>query len=181
MDLREVKTRANIKNAFLEIRSHKPLEKITVKELVQAALVSKGTFYLHYKDIYDLSEQMQKETIRNILNGVTDHKNYLDDPKQFIHELLHGFYAYQSLIDILFSGNQAPLLQMQIEKEMKQYLFAQIPELKDDLKTNVLLSYQIQGGFHAFTQNRKIFGNENVLKIIDEITDLSMMIHKNKA
>ena len=31
MDLREKKTRRSIQNAFLQLRAHKPLERITVK------------------------------------------------------------------------------------------------------------------------------------------------------
>ena len=57
MDLRITKTRAAVKNAFLELRAEKPLEKITVKELSTAANINKATFYLHYRDIFDLSEK----------------------------------------------------------------------------------------------------------------------------
>ena len=47
MDMRAMKTRRNIHNAFLSIRSKKSLEKITVKELCDKAEISKATFYLH--------------------------------------------------------------------------------------------------------------------------------------
>ena len=56
MDLREKKTKRNIRNAFIELRAKKPLERISIKELAELAEISKATFYLHYKDIYDLSE-----------------------------------------------------------------------------------------------------------------------------
>ena len=58
MDLRIEKTERGIKNAFIELRSRKPLEKITVKELCESARINKSTFYAHYKDIYDLSDAM---------------------------------------------------------------------------------------------------------------------------
>ena len=58
MDLRERKTKRAIKDAFLQLRVKKPLERIRVKELSELAQISKATFYLHYKDIYDLSEQL---------------------------------------------------------------------------------------------------------------------------
>ena len=50
MDLRIEKTERGIKNAFIELRSRKPLEKITVKELCESARINKSTFYAHYKD-----------------------------------------------------------------------------------------------------------------------------------
>ena len=45
-----------MRNAFLQLRAKKDLERISVKELTQLAEVSKATFYLHYRDIYDLSD-----------------------------------------------------------------------------------------------------------------------------
>ena len=63
MDIRIEKTQRAIKNAFLELRAKKPLEKITVKELCALACVNKSTFYSHYEDIFALSEFMESETI----------------------------------------------------------------------------------------------------------------------
>ena len=59
MDLRVQRTRMNIRDAFIELRSRKPIEKITVKELAEAAFINKATFYQHYADLYDLSESME--------------------------------------------------------------------------------------------------------------------------
>ena len=51
MDIRIEKTERAIRNAFLELRAAKPLEKITVKELCSLACINKSTFYSHYEDI----------------------------------------------------------------------------------------------------------------------------------
>ena len=45
MDIRIEKTERAIRNAFLELRAAKPLEKITVKELCSLACINKSTFY----------------------------------------------------------------------------------------------------------------------------------------
>ena len=67
MDLRIQKTRRNIFNAFIELREKFPLERITVKELCERAQISKQTFYLHYHDMYDLSEQIEASMITEML------------------------------------------------------------------------------------------------------------------
>ena len=67
MDLRIKKTEQAVKNAFIELRAKKPLEKITVKELCSLALINKSTFYSHYEDIYALSEAMEQETVASII------------------------------------------------------------------------------------------------------------------
>ena len=48
-------------NAFLEMRAGIPLEKISVTALCEKADVNKSTFYAYYHDVYELSEEMQKE------------------------------------------------------------------------------------------------------------------------
>lgn len=67
MDLRIQKTRQNIFQAFIELREKYPLEKITVKELTERAQISKQTFYLHYRDMYDLSERIEQSMIQEML------------------------------------------------------------------------------------------------------------------
>lgn len=51
MDLRKMKIRTAIREAFIQLRRDKNLEQITVKELSEMAQISKATFYLHYRDI----------------------------------------------------------------------------------------------------------------------------------
>ena len=45
MDIRIEKTKTALHNTFLELRSRKPLEKITIKELCEKAQINKSTFY----------------------------------------------------------------------------------------------------------------------------------------
>ena len=77
MDLRTKKTQRAIREAFLRLRAKKPLERITVKELVELAEISKATFYLHYQDIYDLSDQLQQEVIEATLAKITHPEAFL--------------------------------------------------------------------------------------------------------
>ncbi len=70
MDLRIEKTENAIRNAFIQLRAKKALEKITIKELCEAALIHKSTFYSHYRDIYDLSDTMETEVVKNITGSI---------------------------------------------------------------------------------------------------------------
>lgn len=170
MDLRERKTKRAITDAFLQLRAKKPLERITVKELSELAEISKATFYLHYKDIYDLSEQLQNEVIEDIMNAVVQDEAALLDMTQTARKLHAAFCAHQHLIDILFSGNQAVALPSSIEQGIKECIYRAKPEKKEDAVFHVLLSYQIQGGFYAYMENRRRLGDESILTLLDEIS-----------
>lgn len=62
-DRRVRRTRARLREAFTALLREKPVEEITVRELTELADVNRGTFYGHYRDIYDLLEQMEGEAL----------------------------------------------------------------------------------------------------------------------
>lgn len=69
-DLRVVKTRRNIEETFLRLLRDAPFERMTVKRIVEEALVNKGTFYRHYLDKYDLAEQVARRLAGELREGV---------------------------------------------------------------------------------------------------------------
>ena len=60
-DRRIRKTKQLLRQSFASLLAEKPLEDITVKELTERADITRGTFYCHYKDIYDLKDQIERE------------------------------------------------------------------------------------------------------------------------
>ncbi len=54
-DRRALRTEGYLKEALIGILREKPLEKTTLKEVLERAGVSKKAFYAHYKDIIDLA------------------------------------------------------------------------------------------------------------------------------
>ncbi len=167
MDLREKKTKRSISQAFYQLRKEKALEKITVKELAELAEISKATFYLHYRDVFDLNDTLQEEALRRILAGITHPEAFLKDPQSFTLELFQGFYVHQEVIDILFSGNQAAVLPIRIEKELRSFIHSVMPNI--DPKLDMLLTYQIQGGFCVSQSFHKKYGMNSVLQFLNEM------------
>lgn len=151
MDLRIERTRKCIKDAFIELRKTKPIEKITVKELAALASINKATFYSHYSDIYDLSEQLEDETIFSILENIPHIDSLVMNPKIAIEELTEALTTQKALTDILFSGNREGLYGIKLENAIKAQIFNRYPEYKNDFRWNMILTFVIQGGFHSYT------------------------------
>ena len=59
-------TRMMIRKAFTSLLQQKPIQSISVKELCTVAGISRGTFYSHYTDIYDLMGQMEDELMEEV-------------------------------------------------------------------------------------------------------------------
>lgn len=66
-DRRVRKTRAQLRRALAELLAEgKEIRGITIRELTDRADVNRGTFYAHYKDIYDMVEQTENELFSEI-------------------------------------------------------------------------------------------------------------------
>ena len=96
-DLRVVKTKTLIKNAFLELIELNGYSKVTVTDIVEKAMINRNTFYLHYYDKEALIDEMISEhykitepLIRKILyNNV---KKYLKDPIKMQEEIFKDIF-----------------------------------------------------------------------------------------
>ena len=75
LDIRIEKTERAIKQAFMELRREKPVEKIRVKELCDRACINKSTFYAHYQDIYALANAMEDEMVHAVVESLPDRKS----------------------------------------------------------------------------------------------------------
>lgn len=170
MDLRIERTKKCIKDAFIELRKTKPIEKITVKELAALASINKATFYSHYTDIYDLSEQLESETILSILETIPHIDCLISNPPLAIEELTDALTQNLAITSVLFSGSREGLYPVKLEKGIKDQIFKQYPEFKGDLRWNIILTLLIQGGYQAYTSY--FFKNEaETRNLICELND----------
>ena len=170
MDLRVKRTKTSIVNAFMQICAKKPPERITVKELADLAEINKATFYLHYKDIYDLLEQLENDLFERVFDSIAHPNSVLSEPKLFIRELVEGFIANKPLIDIIFGRDRRSILADKIESEVRRFIFEKYPQYKDNRELNISLTYTIKGGYYAYAENSE-YGTEQVVAVIGEIAE----------
>ena len=171
MDLRIERTRRSIINAFIELRAQKPLEKITVKELAENAYINKATFYSHYKDIYDLSEQLEKESIDTILKSIPHPETLITAPKQGVAELTFALMSQNKLFSTLFSDSRAAVLANRLEEGLKEKIYSMYPEYKNNPEWDILLSILTQGCFHAFLSHCDKMDTNQLIDIIGSINE----------
>lgn len=65
---RTEQTKADLKEAFWRLYAEKPIEKTTVGEVCELAGYNRGTFYLHFHDLYDMLHGIED----TLLAGMTD-------------------------------------------------------------------------------------------------------------
>ena len=166
MDLRIVKTRKSIREAFLELRSQNALEKIKVTRLCDLALVNKTTFYKHYQDIYTLSEEIENKTILSIMDNFEHINSLFSDPEAFMKGLYYAFKSHEGLILILFSGRMDILID-----KVERHLIFQYPWIRGMPEKEIALTFLLWGASHVLMESRY---DETVL--LDTLTEAAKKI-----
>ena len=166
VDLRIVKTKKNIHEAFLELRSENMLEKIKVTKLCELALINKTTFYNHYQDIYALSEEIENETISSIMNNFQHLNDLFSNPDAFMKGLYYAFKSHEKVIVTLFSGRMDILI-AKVEKQ----LLIQYPLLGDIPEKEIILSFLLWGASHVLNESKY---EETIL--LDTLTKVAKQI-----
>lgn len=105
-DTRVQYTKNVLRDALLKILEFKPIAKVTVKELCEAAGLNRGAFYLHYNEPNDLLREIEETFVREKMSYFDPYmKN--DNPAQLA--LLFGtILQNRDLSLILFGRNGAP-------------------------------------------------------------------------
>ena len=157
MDLRVIKTKKNIRDAFLELRKKHSLDEIKVNVLCEKAMVNKTTFYNHYQDIYELSEELENEVVENFLNNFQDIDMMLTDSQRFINGMHKVLESENAMLRVVFRDKMDELI-ARMEKRIQNYY----PKEKE-----MLVSFLIGGSVHLMMKSKK--KSEDVEQFLIEV------------
>ena len=130
-------------------------------------------FYSHYRDIYDLSDQLETDVVASVIEAIPNPQTAWKIPPFWLKICFLGYLSRDTIIRILFSGTRAGELVRKVEYQLKKILFDAHPEYKQDPSVNVVLSYTVYGGYYAFFENRQ-YGDATVVDIISQISSEAM-------
>lgn len=79
VDPRIIRTKRLIMKSFTKLSGQKTFDAITVKDITEEATVNRATFYYHFKDKYDLMEQILIEDLKiYVVNPCLEYE-YIDE------------------------------------------------------------------------------------------------------
>ena len=105
MDLRVVKTKRAIKQAFLQLRATTPLESVRIADICKIATINKTTFYKHYRDVFKLTAELEAEAVQLVMENFSAKDAIFSDPKGFLTELPKALNANREILFPLFHDN----------------------------------------------------------------------------
>ena len=153
LDIRIEKTERAIKQAFMELRAEKPLEKIRVKELCDRACINKSTFYAHYQDIYALANAMEDEMVEAVVASLPNltARDVSERTEWLAREMFRAFVRHQNEINTLFADSRQGLFINRVEAALRKCIAESDPAFENDVVRKVVLSFCVQGCYYTFT------------------------------
>ncbi|SEG47440.1 TetR/AcrR family transcriptional regulator [Paenibacillus sp. UNC499MF] len=129
-DRRTIRTKEGIRKALTELMEEKGFNCLTVRDITTRADINRGTFYLHYKDKFDLLEQSLQEifsVVDRIVEGVkaslTPNIIVFDEPLPFAVALFEYFEANGDFLKAVLGPEGAPGFQNRMKQLMREKLF----------------------------------------------------------
>lgn len=93
-------TKKAIVEAFIELLNQRPMDKITVKDIVDRCEINRNTFYYYYQDIYALLEEILQDEMEKILEIPASLDSWQDSFMEAIRFALENrraiFHVYHS-------------------------------------------------------------------------------------
>lgn len=142
MDRRNKKTERIFTDALFHFLKKKELNKITVTELCEYADMNRGTFYLHYLDIYDLMDKLEQEMVDAIFS------NSSDSPQSLQNDVLSSFEyikEHKEVYKLLLSAHNINGFISKLSKKVidrsKPRILQIIGNIDDKIAENISLFY----------------------------------------
>jgi len=106
-DRRVRRTKKLLTQALTELLQHKQVNEITVRELTELADMNRGTFYLYYKDIYDMLDKIEEDMFRKLdeIAAIHEHEDVTRQVKPILLDLFRFIEENQEMCRVLLSPN----------------------------------------------------------------------------
>lgn len=130
VDSRVRRTKRLLRQGLTELLKEKSIKKITVRELSELVDINRGTFYLHYKDIYDLVDQIEQELFdefERILSNYTI-SDLSTRPHKVFSDVCRFLYANREICAALLGSNGDINFILNLRQFMQQKCLRDIAE-----------------------------------------------------
>lgn len=117
------KTKTKLRETFWQLYQEKPIEKISVREIIEKAHYNRSTFYEYYPDIYAVLEEIEEELFDGLFGNknqlILDYSLSLDE---LIYEIAQNYKKHQKYLKVLLGKNGDPQFLDKIKEHLKSLI-----------------------------------------------------------
>lgn len=173
-DARVRYTRMVIREVFLSLLQEKSIKQITVTELCAVAEINRATFYKHYRDTYDLLEQIEQEMLAHLRETAEQLRG--GNVRERFALLLENTREHHQEYAAVGSGNGDPNFSRRISACLYEtagaVVFRKLPELPEE-EREMLYCFLERGGSGVLERWIRCGMSEEPEKVADMIFRLS--------
>ncbi len=170
-------TRQNLSDAFWQLYLKKKIEKITVKEICELAGYNRSTFYVYYKDVYDILDEIEDRiiTAQEFKEIILEQLLRESDKKEILKNMLQLFEHNIKYLPILLSEKGDPLFRQKLLKKLLPVILSVFPGLTPAEITDVkyIMEYQSAAALSTIAKwylNGKDIPLEHFVEILYSVT-----------
>lgn len=125
IDKRIIRTKSAIRKAFNELVQKKDISSITVSELVQAASITRSTFYMYYGSVIEVRNDIEQEIMTNLekIMSESDWLHFMVDPYPLLDKISKEIIKYDEFNRyILLKGSSSHLFELLNKRVITEFL-----------------------------------------------------------
>ena len=144
------KTRALLMSCLLRILRDMPVSAVKVSDLCRMADISRGTFYFHYKDIYDMMDKEEDVIFKqfsDVVNRYTGN-DLVTSPPDLFTTFFQLILDYESFCAVLFGPNGDRQFLEKCKQTVGNVVILMLRDLdlgNDESKNRYIKSYVVNG------------------------------------
>jgi AcrR family transcriptional regulator len=185
-------TRQNLIDSFWLLYCQKRIEKITVKEICDLAGYNRSTFYVYFKDAYEILEEIEEQTItiedfRKIVIKNLFYGNLFHDhrKKVILKSVLEFFEKNKTYLPVLLGENGDPHFRQKVLKKLTPTVLSMYKKLtpQELLEVRYLMEYQSAAMLSTIAKwyaNDKDLPTEQFLELLLAATTNGIQIELSK-
>lgn len=116
------RSKSLIRGAFANLLAEKKsIDKITVKDIVARADISKSTFYAHYQDIYAVIKEFENEVLDLLLETIEEYSETPNDEfMPYINKILAELKRNEELFSMILKGESPSFFLAKLKKKCNE-------------------------------------------------------------
>ena len=174
-DRRVLRTKRNIRNAFLRLLAQKEMDKITIKEIAAEADVDRKTVYNYYTSVQGILEELENELVQNFEEALS---------KMNFGSMEKGMMAFHTLTELIEENLEVYGLLIKLDghsrlmSKIKIYLKEKAREVIQDMhlnpeKVEIVVEFVTSGMFMAY---RYWFNSDRQKSLNDFTKDIMRLV-----
>lgn len=169
-DLRIIKSKNAIKNAFLDLMKEKGYANITITDIAKKAMINRKTFYIHFETKEALYNSISNELL-SILSPTLNKLQNLEgkEQRQYVINMLLHFKEHKDIFNILVKDKTNPDFLNKLKEKLKYDLFSISQINKRTEGTNFTPELLSEAFFSLFVVLIQWWLNESTLPVNDVI------------